>query len=586
MNPSTYMRRAPLAAASWNPEERTLEVVFSTGAAVERADARGSYIERLSLKQDWNGFVGAPVLNAHQRGDLSDVLGHVVKAWTVSDTEARAVIKLSRRADVEAVVQDVLDGHLRGVSVGYSVSEWSETKEGGTRVKTATRWSPLELSIVPLAADPGATIREASMPETTTPTSTAPLTRAAINQEIRALAAPLGLPQTWVDAQIDGEASVEAARSAALDAVIQRGAAPIQTARAHVVQDHSDPIAIRSAASDALAHRMAPGRVKLEGRASEYRGLPLVDLVAEVAAARGERIGTRDRTALAERAMTTSDFPAILADAANKTMLANYGAAEPTYRKWAANRPFTDFREHSFLRVGDFPQFSETAETGELAFGTFSENREKVKAKQLDAGIIIGRRALLNDDLSALADFSSMIAIRAAADENARAYAVLAANAALADGVALFHADRANLAATGTDVAAGLDAAVASLRAMKGLDGVQLNVAPRFLIVGPAREAAARRAVADITPTKSADVNPWAGAFEVVVDAAIPGNTWYLAADPAAVPCVVYGCVAGSNGPEIRTEVDFDTRSVKVAAGLDFAVGAIDYRGLYKNAGA
>ncbi|MFD2138770.1 hypothetical protein [Ancylobacter oerskovii] len=64
------IRRAPLTASSWNPDERTLEVIFSTGAGVERMDARGTFLERLDLDQDWSAFIGAPVLNAHKRGDV------------------------------------------------------------------------------------------------------------------------------------------------------------------------------------------------------------------------------------------------------------------------------------------------------------------------------------------------------------------------------------------------------------------------------------------------------------------------------------------------------------------------------------
>jgi hypothetical protein len=45
-------------------------------------------------------------------------------------------------------------------------------------------------------------------------------------------------------------------------------------------------------------------------------------------------------------------------------------------------------------------------------------------------------------------------------------------------------------------------------------------------------------------------------------------------------------CGRNSDGPQVRTERDFDTQAVKVAAGLDFAVGAIDFRGAYLNAGA
>ncbi|MFD2030611.1 hypothetical protein ACFSKM_10505 [Ancylobacter dichloromethanicus] len=92
--------------------------------------------------------------------------------------------------------------------------------------------------------------------------------------------------------------------------------------------------------------------------------------------------------------------------------------------------------------------------------------------------------------------------------------------------------------------------------------------------------------LAAITAAKSGDVNPWAGTMELVVDANIVGTAWYIFADPAAAPTAVYGYVSGAEGPQIRTEIDFDTRAVKVAAGLDFGAGVIDFRGAQKNTGA
>lgn len=42
-------RRATLAPATADPEARTVEVVWSTGAPVRRRDMTGQYTERLSL---------------------------------------------------------------------------------------------------------------------------------------------------------------------------------------------------------------------------------------------------------------------------------------------------------------------------------------------------------------------------------------------------------------------------------------------------------------------------------------------------------------------------------------------------------
>lgn len=313
-------------------------------------------------------------------------------------------------------------------------------------------------------------------------------------------------------------------------------------------------------------------------------------MVGELANARGDRVNLRDQGALMERAVgahSTSDFPLLLADAANKSLLANYQAAGPTYRRWAARRTFNDFRDHNFLRVGDFPEFKDIGENGEVKYGTISENREQVRAKELGTGIVVGRRLLINDDLSALADFSSMIAIRSAADENKRVYALLTGAPVLSDTKALFHVDHGNLAGANAAIsAASVALAVAAIRKQKSLDGLVLNLTPRFLIVGPDKEMEGRQLLAAITATKAGDVNPWAGSMELVVDANITGNAWFIGVEPDTAPSIVYGYVTGAEGPQIRTEVDFDTRAVKVAAGLDFGCGVIDFRGLFKNAGA
>lgn len=209
-----------------------------------------------------------------------------------------------------------------------------------------------------------------------------------------------------------------------------------------------------------------------------------------------------------------------------------------------------------------------------------------MRAKEYGTGLAIGRRALINDDLSALSDFSSTIALRAAADENRLAYDVLKTNAALSDGKVLFHVDHGNLSAVGSTLTAGVADAVAGLRGQKSLDGLALNLQPAFLVVGPKSEVAARQILATVIAAKAADVNVWTGFAELIVDAEITDSRWYLFAQPAAAPVVVFGYVGGAEGPQVRTERDFDTQAVKIAAGLDFAVGAIDFRGAYANAGA
>lgn len=597
----TFTRAVPVAPSTWNAEAQTIVIVLSAGAPVMREDRRGVFHEILDVR----GAVipeRLPLLDSHNRHQLEGRLGEVTDIH-LAGNQLVGTARLSRHSPLaQRIAAEIADGARFGISIGYSVppGKWVERTNPTTkrREKVATTFDLLEASLVAIPADPAATTRSNPMdPEetttvetTTTTTQPAQMTRAQINVEIRSIARTAGLDQAWVDGQIDTDATLDAVRAAALSAMQQRS----QTnngirSTVRVVEDHADPVAIRSAMAGALAHRLSSGTVSMEGRAAEFRSHSVLDLVGDLAIARGESINIRDREALLERAVgthSTSDFPLLLADAANRTLLANYQAAAPSYRQWAARRPFRDFRDHSFLRIGDFPEFKEIAENGETKYGSISENAEKVRAKEFGTGLAIGRRALINDDLSALSDFSAMIAIRAASDENRKVYGVLLANGNLSDGKAIFHADHGNLQTGAALSVESVGITVAALRKQKSKDGVALNLHPKYLIVGPDQELKGRQVLAAITPTKAADANPWAGALELVVDAEITGNAWYIAVAPETAPSIIYGYVAGSEGPQIRTEVDFDTRAVKVAAGLDFAAGAIDFRGLQKNPGA
>lgn len=598
-----FTRAVPVAVSTWNAEAWTFDVVLSAGSPVERHDKRGSFDEVLDVR----GAVipeRIPLLDSHNRFELGGKLGEVTSI-RLDGTRLVGTARLSKHSALaQRIAAEIGDGDRFGVSIGYAVSpgKWVERINPNTkrREKVATAFDLLEASLVAIPADPAATTRSNPMDPEETNNPPAPAnqppapitvqTRAHVNAEIRSIARTAGLDDAWANSQIDAEAELDAVRTAALAEMQKRSQAAggIRTTAA-IGEDHGDPVSIRSAMADALAHRIAPAACKLEGRAVEYRSCRILDMVGELAAASGDRINVRDQDALLQRAVgahSTSDFPLLLSDAANKALLAQYQVAAPTYRKWAARKPFVDFKDHQFLRVGDFPAFKEINEAGEVKYGSIGENAEKVRAKEYGTGIAIGRRALINDDLSALSDFSSMIATRAAVDENRLAYGVLSANADLSDSKALFHADHSNKASAGTALdATNVGTAVAALRGQKSIDGLALNLQPAFLVVGPKQEVAARQLLADVMATKVSDVNVWAKFAELIVDAEITDNRWYVFAAPGSAPVVVYGYVAGSEGPQIRTERDFDTQAVKVAAGLDFATGAIDFRGAYLNPG-
>jgi hypothetical protein len=590
---------------------------------------------------------GAPVLNSHSQWSLADVIGVVERAW-IEKGKGHAKVRFSDRPEVQPIVRDVQAGILRNISVGYRVDQWKDTPPSDrqpVRVREAVRWVPHEISLVPVPADAGAQVRSdpagaADTPEAST-RGVAPLNpEARMSEAVTQPGAQAPAPQPAVDieavrqeaiaaersrlAGIDGvltaaaallpeevraslraEAmtgglSVDAVRARAFEVAAERargGAAapaisPVQTVRMGPSGD--DPVVLRDAMADALAVQIRSTYKPQTDRHREWSGVRISDMARELLAARGERDVPRNRVALAERSFhSTSDFPLLLSSALNKVLLSDYALAEPTYRMFMARRTFNDFRPHSFLRVGDFPALSALAEGGQITLGTISEGREQITMATYARGVRVTRQMLINDELGAFNDFAGMIGRRILDFENATAFAQVTTGSGagpnLADGSAVFTTGRGNRSASGAAIdVTSLGAARQALRNRTSPDGLKLNLSGRYLLTGPAYETIAWQFTsAQYVPATAATTNPFRGTYEPIVDANITGNNWYLFADPAVAPVYVYGFLSGAEGPQTRiTNPPGTDGAVSVDVWLDFACGAIDWRGGQFNAGA
>jgi phage major head subunit gpT-like protein len=204
----------------------------------------------------------------------------------------------------------------------------------------------------------------------------------------------------------------------------------------------------------------------------------------------------------------------------------------------------------------------------------------------------VTRQALINDDLGAFDSLVRRFGVSAAEREAAVLVGLITANAAMGDGVALFHATHGNLAASGgaiSDVTLG--AARLAMRQQKGLDGkTPINARPAFLLVPAALETVAQKYLATIYAATAATVNPFAGSnLELLVDPRLDtasATAWYVAADPAVIDGIEYAYLEGQPGPQIEQRIGFDIEGVDLKCRLDFGAGILDHRGLYRNAGA
>ena len=158
--------RAAVVAESFNPDTLTVDLTWSTGAQVRRFDwYDGAYLEELVISPEAIRMdrlnAGAPLLANHNAYELDAVIGVVERAW-IDGKEAKATVRFSDREDVKPIVQDVRNGILRNISVGYQVHQYEEEKpaeKGGMPILRATDFEPMELSIVTIPADASAQIR-------------------------------------------------------------------------------------------------------------------------------------------------------------------------------------------------------------------------------------------------------------------------------------------------------------------------------------------------------------------------------------------------------------------------------------------
>ncbi|KIN73263.1 prohead protease/major capsid protein fusion protein [Sulfitobacter guttiformis] len=579
---------ATMAPASFDPETRTVEAVIATTYPVMRRDARGIYSEVLDFSTlDLSNATNLRVLDSHRTASVRDAMG-TVEAVRVEGDKLIAKLRLSAADDVAPVLQRIADGTIRGVSIGYRVKRWSEQSSGGTRTRRPMEWELTEITLTSNPADPAATLRqkEATVPNDvidTTPADEAETTR---RTEIRSLVRFAGLEPAIADDLIDAGADLTRAKAEIFDAQQNRQrSAPI--IRSHAPAN-DDPAVITRRQTDAVAYRMAGGELPEDAR--QYVNLSLRDMASESLAREG--ISTRGMSAdevFTRAAHTSSDFPLVVSNAANKVALDTYKAAESPLKSLCRQKTLANFKESIAIRLGEMGRLEPLNEDGEIKATSRAENGESMRLKTFARGLTVTRELLINDDLNMLGDMTAALGEAAAQTEADELVKLLIDNPAMSDGITVFDDSRGNVhdVANAFETSGGAQLAIAAARkAMRkrtGLDGKTLiNVSPRYLLVGPDIEDEAEKALAEIYPATSADVNTMAGKLVLLVEPRITDSTGFVFADPARLAAMQYAYLSAAQGVQIQRTEAWDTLGLKFRAFLDFGCGWLDWRGAHK----
>lgn len=322
--------------------------------------------------------------------------------------------------------------------------------------------------------------------------------------------------------------------------------------------------------------------------------LNITAMAENILSMNGKRSAGLGRADIIKAALTTSDFPELLANTAGKAMMLGYDNEPTTHQIWTGEREVADFKEKSFVALSEAPGLLEVAEGAEYKHGAFGEAAEKFSIKTFGRMLTITRQALINDDLQAFTAMPAAFGSSARRTEADLVYAKLTGAPVMSDTKTLFHAGHGNLAASGTALSVdSLGAARAAMRRQKGIKGEShLDPQPRFLIVPVVLESKAEAMLNSLVlygASNGVDNLQWIRNLTLVSDPRLDDvseTAWYLAASPAQLDTIVRAYLAGQARPYYEERIEFEKDGMGVKCRLDFACGVINFRGLYKNPGA
>jgi HK97 family phage major capsid protein/HK97 family phage prohead protease len=217
-------RATSLDARAIDEKKRTVDIAVSSELAVARSFGNEILVhEQGAIDMAFIASGRAPLLLDH---DMEKQIGVIESVELSGDKVLRAKVRFGRSALAQEVFQDVVDGIRSNVSVGYRVNkmERSPTDKDSYRVVS---WSPLEVSVVSIPADPSVGVGRSA---------------AALEPK------PTVEPSIRKEAKMADEVNLDAVRAEAAEAAARNAAAIIDLGVRHNKRDLADA-AIKSGKS-------------------------------------------------------------------------------------------------------------------------------------------------------------------------------------------------------------------------------------------------------------------------------------------------------------------------------------------------
>lgn len=604
-------------------DSRTVELSFSSETPYGRwfGDEILCHDEECINLERFNNGLGTVLFNH----DRDAVVGHIEKVW-LEDNRGKALVRFDTDEQSETIFQKVQSGTLQGVSVGYAIYRYEVLEDEDTKstngrfngpAYVVTDWEPLEISIVSVPADPTVGVGRSAEEIHTSIDTQEDNTRMDQEknlevQEMKSEPVETGITQAdlqkameqerkrtseitalFRDFDVEGAdeaivmgVSVDEARAMVMDQLRARNKG------VSVTMGEAESDKFRAAAQDAVL--MAAGIPVADAApgAQELRGYSMIELARESLQRENVKANFGDNMELARQAInSTSTFPAIMSNLANKSVMTGFNEAETTFQIWAGKGSNRDFKEAARVALSEAGNLELVPEGGQFQQDFLGEASARTKVATYGKLFSLTRQAIINDDLGLFSKIATKYGSAAKRLVNKMVYAQLTGNVKMQDNVALFDSKHGNVAATGEALSVkAIAKAITAMRRQKGITGdATLNITPKYLVVPPELEMTAYQIVnstAAVDGVNSGVVNPYKGRFVVVADAELTDpDAWYLVADASQHDTIEVTYLNGVETPRLETRQGFDVDGIEYKVAFDCGVSALDFRGVFKNAG-
>ena len=624
-----FYRGLTEATAIIDKKRRVVRVSFSSEQPYERSSYfEKPWIEVLGHEPDEVDLSrlnsGATVHYNHSR-TREDRLGKVERAW-IENGRGMAEIRFSKRAGVADIWDDIADGLIANISVGYRIIEKELTKAGDNNVDEfrVTSWQPMEISIVDIPADHTVGVgRMFSVPfppdRDRTDPSVATFLRGEMNmpgktkslagvEEGKRLANERvieinnlfnGRLETPVFRSLhsrclnDPDLTIDEVSTLLLKEI---GKNKTPTGVGHFQPgDSSRAIDLNDNFVDGFLHRSGIINGEISEEAKSVGTLSFRDIVRANLEMCGSYYPGMTPAEEWKRFHTSDDLKNVLANIATKVLIAGFDNEElATHREWTTKVDVPNYKPVKAVALSEIGDLSLVGEGGELTYTTVSDTGIDIELARYERGIIYSREMFINDDLGVLINTPQNFARAALRLEKNLVFLGLTSNPTMGDGNPLFDAAHGNVGTAAALSVASLGEAKKLMRLQMNLEGLAfLDIMPAFLIIPAALETVAEvliNSIFDPDGTTSSAQNPFARKLRIIVEPRLDADSataWYLVCSPSTFHWFSRVYLNGIEEPTLEGPIeDFDTSGLKFKARHEFTAAPILWQGAVKNDGA